>query len=103
MSVPHRKFLFVVFHDDECIGKHVVWYAEDLTARGHTVRIILEGQGTRLLIHPSVGPDIQRLTSKGLIAGVCKVIVLSQSISYCLYQDWLCGHGLHWLLRRREG
>ena len=44
-----RKHLFVVFTDDSCRQNHALMYALELHTKGHHVRLLLEGTGTRAL------------------------------------------------------
>lgn len=64
-----RKVLFVVFRHDECALMHALWYGKDLTGRGHTVKVILEGEATRFLEDERLVGEIK---GSGLVAGVCK-------------------------------
>jgi hypothetical protein len=66
-----RKLLFVVFRFDECAIMHAIWYAQELLAHGHTVRIILEGEATNFLGLERVAEQLARLPS-GVVAGACK-------------------------------
>lgn len=67
-----RKLLFIIFNYSGCSIMHAIWYAKDLTKRGHTVKIIFEGEATKALIDEKLLPEIRAANELGLIAGVCK-------------------------------
>jgi hypothetical protein len=69
-----QKILFVLFSTDSCKRNHALMYALDLEQKGHTVRIILEGEATRGLSEREgrfaelFGTALER----GIVAGACK-------------------------------
>lgn len=76
-----RKFLFVIFKYSGCSIMHAIWYAKDLTKRGHEVKIIFEGEATKALGDEKLLPEIRAANYLGLIAGVCKAA--SRSMGCC--------------------
>ncbi|KAH3759563.1 hypothetical protein Pelo_8649 [Pelomyxa schiedti] len=71
-TTPKRKLLFIIFNDNECTAKHALWWAQDLTSRGHVVRVIFEGPGTRLVDNPAMDADIKQALASHLVVGACK-------------------------------
>jgi hypothetical protein len=69
-----RKLLLVVFTNDPCKRNHAFMHALDLSTRGHEVRIILEGEGTRCLAEREgrFGELFAAAENRGLLAGACK-------------------------------
>ena len=73
-----KKLLFVCFTDDDCRLTHAFWYAHELSQRGHEVRILLEGMGTRCLTwladpkYAGFAKAFQTAQTAGLLAGVCR-------------------------------
>jgi len=69
-----RKLLFLVFTNDACKRNHAFMYAADLTRHGHTVRIILDGEGTQCLREREgrFGELFEELRNLGVLAGACK-------------------------------
>lgn len=69
-----RKLLFVCFNNNSCAIMHALWYAEELHARGHTVKILFEGEATRALDgdDAAVVEAIGNAQQRGFVAGVCK-------------------------------
>ena len=71
-----RKLLFVVFADDACRQNHALMYALDLHAKGHAVRLVLEGAATRLVAalgdgESRTGALLRAVRDAGLLAGAC--------------------------------
>ncbi len=68
-----RKLLFVVFTNDPCKRNHAFMYAADLTRQGHTVRLLLEGEGTQCLREREgrFGELFDEAAKLGLFAGAC--------------------------------
>ncbi len=71
-----RKLLFVVFSEDGCRQNHALMYAMDLHAKGHAVRLILEGGATKLVSALSdeqsrTGALLRAVRDAGLLAGAC--------------------------------
>ena len=69
-----RKLLFIVFTNDPCKRNHAFMHALSLTADGHTVRILLEGEGTCSVAEREghFGELWASATSRGLFVGACK-------------------------------
>ncbi len=69
-----RKLLFVVFTDEPCKLNHAFMQALDLEARGHQVRLLLEGAGTRCLAEREgrFGELFAAARERGLLAGACR-------------------------------
>jgi hypothetical protein len=65
-----RKLLFLVFSDEACRQNHALMYAQDLQAKGHEVRVIIEGPATAMFREPSA--LLVRAKEAGLIAGACR-------------------------------
>jgi len=71
-----RKMLFVVFSDDSCRQTHALMYAMELHAKGHEVRLILEGTATQVL-HELASPESKRgallrsAQAAGVLVGAC--------------------------------
>lgn len=76
-----RKLLFVIFNYSGCSIMHAIWYAKDLTKRGHTVKIIFEGEATKAFTDEKLLPEILAANELGLVAGVCKAA--SRSMGCC--------------------
>jgi hypothetical protein len=71
-----RKLLFVVFSDDACRQNHALMYALDLHAKGHAVRLLLEGSATKAVgamgdASSRTGSLLREARDAGLIAGAC--------------------------------
>lgn len=71
-----RKLLLVVFADDACRQNHALLYALDLHARGHRVKLLLEGRATRMLQalgapDSRTGALLREAIGAGLVAGAC--------------------------------
>lgn len=71
-----RKHLFVVFTDDSCRQNHALMYALELHAKGHHVRLLLEGTGTRAvseMTNPDsrLGTMLKEARDLGILAGAC--------------------------------
>jgi len=71
-----RKHLFVVFTDDSCRQNHALMWALDLHAKGHHVRVILEGTGTRAVSEMTLpdsrlGTMLKEARDLGILAGAC--------------------------------
>jgi hypothetical protein len=71
-----RKLLFVVFSDDACRQNHALMYALDLHAKGHAVRLILEGAATKAVgaigdVSSRTGSLLREARDAGLVAGAC--------------------------------
>lgn len=71
-----RKILFVLFAEDGCRQAHALWYALDLHAAGHQVRLLLEGAATQLLARLDepgfeLADPIRRAQAAGVLAGAC--------------------------------
>ena len=71
-----RKFMFLLFTDEQCRLNHAFMYAIDMRKKGYEVRIIIEGPSTQCLGRLAEGgkfPGLFREAhSLGLIAGACK-------------------------------
>ena len=69
-----RKLLLVVFGNEPCRRNHAFMYALDLEAKGHQVRILLEGEATRCLAEREgrFGELFEQALKRGLIAGACQ-------------------------------
>ncbi len=71
-----RKHLFVVFTDDSCRQNHALMYALDLHAKGHHVRVLLEGTGTRAVAEmgkpdSQLGKMLREARELGVLVGAC--------------------------------
>ena len=72
-----RKLLFVVFSGDACRQNHALMYALDLHAKGHTVKLILEGEATGMMSEIGVsgsrrGTLLRQACDAGIVAGACQ-------------------------------
>src|SRR5689334_12930389 len=82
-----RKLLFVVFSDDACRQNHALMYALDLHAKGHAVRLILEGAATKVMgklgqAESRTGSLLRQARDAGLVAGAC-----GRASSGCVSED----------------
>ncbi len=71
-----RKLLFVLFSDDACRQNHALLYALDLHAKGHAVRLILEGAATKVIgqlgvADSRIGGLLRDAQAAGILAGAC--------------------------------
>jgi hypothetical protein len=71
-----RKLLFVVFAEDACRQNHALMYALDLHAKGHAVKLILEGSATGIVgalrdSESRTGSLLRQARDAGLVAGAC--------------------------------
>jgi hypothetical protein len=69
-----RKLLLVVFTNDPCRRNHAFMYAIDLAQRGHSVRLILDGEGVQCLRarEGRFASLFDEAAALGLLQGVCK-------------------------------
>ena len=69
-----RKLLFIVFTNEPCKRNHAFMHALALSQDGHTVRILLEGDGTMSVAERKghFGEIWADAASAGLIIGACK-------------------------------
>jgi hypothetical protein len=69
-----RKLLLVLFTNEPCKRNHAFMHAVDLSAHGHEVRILLEGDATRCLADREgrFGMLFDDAAAKGLVVGACK-------------------------------
>ena len=72
-----KKFALFAFNGDPLCFVHVLLNALDLSARGHTVGIVLEGTSVKLvpeLIRPDhpLHPLWNKVLAANLVAGVCR-------------------------------
>ncbi len=69
-----RKLLFVVFTNEPCKRNHAFMQALDLEARGHRVRLLLEGGATRCLAEREgrFGALFSAALDRGLLVGACR-------------------------------
>ncbi len=69
-----RTLLLVVFTNEPCRRNHAFMYALDLAGRGHQIRILLEGEGTRCLAERTgrFGELFEQALQRGLVAGACQ-------------------------------
>jgi hypothetical protein len=71
-----RKLLFLLFSDDACRQNHALMYGIDLYQKGHEVKILIEGQATRVL-NEITDPDshtgelLRQAHKIGIVAGTC--------------------------------
>lgn len=72
----NRKFLFVLFSDDNCRQNHALMWGLNLKKSGCSIRILIEGAATRLFL--KLDDPTQRTTvlfnqakEEGLIVGAC--------------------------------
>jgi hypothetical protein len=72
-----NKVAFFAFRNDPTCFIHVILNAFDMNAKDYAVRVIFEGEGTRLpqtlgsANHPLHGP-YRKLLESGLVGGVCR-------------------------------
>ena len=72
-----NKIAFFAFRNDPMCFIHVILNAFDMNAKDYEVRVVFEGEGTRLPEtlgspdHPLHGP-YRKLLDSDLIAGVCR-------------------------------
>lgn len=73
--MPNRKLLFLVFADDACRQNHALRHALDLRRSGHEVKLVLEGQATRMLSQlgggSATGGLLAQARAEGIVAGAC--------------------------------
>ena len=72
-----RKLLFIIFTTDECKRNHAFLYARHLTAKGHSVRIILEGAATASIREATdassvYGRLLHEAVDQGMLIGACQ-------------------------------
>jgi hypothetical protein len=69
-----RKLLLAVFTNDTCRRNHAFMYAIDWAQRGHTVRLILEGEAVQCLRarEGRFGVLFEEARALGLLEGVCR-------------------------------
>jgi len=69
-----RKLLLAVFTNEACKRNHAFMYAIDLAQHGHTVSLIIEGEGTQSLLarQGRFGELFEKARELGLIAGLCR-------------------------------
>ncbi len=72
-----RKLLFVLFSGDACRQNHALLYALDLHEKGHSVKLVLEGEATRILGELGAsearrGMLLRRACAAGIVAGACE-------------------------------
>lgn len=69
-----RKLLFVLFTNEPCKRNHAFMQALDLDARGHALRILLEGEATRCLaeLEGRFGELFAAASARGLVVGACQ-------------------------------
>ena len=72
-----KKIALFVFNGDPMCFIHVLLNARDLAAKGHTVKVVVEGAATQLI--PELAkPDNplhllwEKTKTAGLVSGVCK-------------------------------
>jgi hypothetical protein len=72
-----KKFALFVFNDDPMCFTHVLLNALDMDKRGYEVRIVMEGEATKLL--PGLENEKtalfsmwEKIKEKNLVAGVCR-------------------------------
>jgi hypothetical protein len=75
--MPTRKLLFVLFSADACRQNHALMYALDLHEKGHAVKLILEGEATRMLGEIGApgsrrGTLLRQACDAGIVAGACE-------------------------------
>jgi hypothetical protein len=72
-----NKVVFFAFRHDPMCFIHVVLNAFDMNGKDYEVRVVFEGEGTRLpqtlglADHPLHGPS-RKLVESGLVDGVCR-------------------------------
>lgn len=72
-----RKLLFVLFSDRVCTLNHAFLYALDLTARGHEVAVLLEGEAIAAAVAMDDGASrfsglFRAAVAKGIVRGACR-------------------------------
>ena len=69
-----RKLLFIVFTNDPCTRNHAFMHALDLAEKGHTARILLEGEATRCVAEQEgfFGNLFEAARDKDILLGACK-------------------------------
>ena len=67
-------YLFYAMRGEKMCFQHVLLNALDLSAAGHTVRIVFEGESVKLppVLAEEGNPLYQACLDQGLIAGVCQ-------------------------------
>jgi hypothetical protein len=75
--MPGRKLLFVLFSDRVCQLHHALLYALDLTERGHTVQLIVEGEAIAATVRMDDGESrfsvlFRAARERGLVLGACR-------------------------------
>ena len=71
-----QKLLFMVFTDEDCRRNHAFMYALECGAKGHEVRLILEGPAAACIGKAGEGGKFgelfKRAKAAGLIEGACR-------------------------------
>jgi hypothetical protein len=69
-----RKLLLLVFTNDACRRNHAFMIAIDCAQRGHTVRLVLDGEAVQCLHarEGTFGALFDEALALGLLAGVCR-------------------------------
>jgi predicted peroxiredoxin len=74
--MPARKMLFVVFSGDACRQNHALMYALDLHAKGHEVKVVIEGEATRMMSEigapeSRTGTLLRQACEARIVSGAC--------------------------------
>lgn len=72
-----KKVALFVFNDDPMCFTHVLLNTLDMNKRGYEVRVIMEGDATKLLPgleneKTAINPMWQQIKEENLLAGVCR-------------------------------
>ena len=98
-----RRFALFAFNGDPVCFVHVLLNALDMNAKGHVVKIILEGTATKLIkmfieSDNPIHKHWQKVKELGLVEGVCKacafkmgILQEAQSQGLTLFDD-MSGH-----------